>query len=255
MASTASPPNRNRDAISARQAEAIDTLSQDIAYHKRSRLHILRSLPWNRKWAYFRDQLLARTVAALAVIGIALYLAIQLLTPSVPPKLYVAVFGDVISTQDAQTLQQRVASAFDLPEGRDGGVRIDANFDMDDSGLNKLQSMLASDEIDIIIASPDDFSTLCGYGYLTDLNASLESKQVKELSDLFVTYAGFDDDDDADPDYNGSGKGAEAPFGLRLKTSTIWDTLESADSDAIIGLAQDSRNQDTARRFVSFLIP
>lgn len=106
--------------ISNRQAEVISTLAATNEYKGKSRITTLRELPWGRKWKYFRDQLLTRTAATVAIMCIVIYIAIQILTPTATPKLYVAVFNDAVSQQEAATLQSQVASKLDLPEGAQG---------------------------------------------------------------------------------------------------------------------------------------
>lgn len=95
--------------INSQQAEAISTLASANEYKGKSRIITLLELPWGRKWKYFRDQLLARSAAAVAIVCVVIYIAIQVLTPAVTPKLYVAVFNDAVSQQEAATLQSQVA--------------------------------------------------------------------------------------------------------------------------------------------------
>ena len=83
--------------INSQQAEAISTLASANEYKGKSRIITLLELPWGRKWKYFRDQLLARSAAAVAIVCVVIYIAIQVLTPAVTPKLYVAVFNDAVS--------------------------------------------------------------------------------------------------------------------------------------------------------------
>lgn len=182
---------------------------------------------------------------------IVIYIAIQILTPTATPKLYVAVFNDAVSQQEAATLQSQVASKLDLPEGRKGGVLIDTYFSSDENGISKLQTMIANHEIDVIVATPKTYKELSGYGYLTNLDSSLTESQRTTLSSDFVTLKGFKDSDD--PDYNGSGKGRAEPFGVSMTDFKRWSTLKSAKSDAIIGIVQESQNRSIAQQFIDYL--
>lgn len=246
-------PQRGGGTIDDRQAQAIRTLADISEYRGKSRLATLLALPRDQKWGYFRDQLLARVAAAIAAIIVVTYLAVQILTPTPAPQLYVAVINSALSEQDAATLQTSVSEALNLPEGREGGVAIDANFNLKESGLTKLQTMLSNDEIDAIIAAPDDFETLAGYGYMRSLSRSLTERQRKALSGAFADFRGFNDADDTDIDYDGSGKGGSKPYGLKLADAPAWTALRSADDTALIGLAQDSHNTGNAQRLVTFL--
>jgi hypothetical protein len=165
----------------------------------------------------------------------------------------VAVINGALGTQDATTLQAHAAKALNLPEGRAGGVTVDANFSLDETGLTKLQTMLSADEIDVIIANHKDFRTLAGYGYMRPLDTALTSEQHRTLGNVSVSFKGFDDSDGTSMDYDGSGKGQAHPYGLKLTHATQWSTLRSSCSTALAGFAQDSRNEANAQRFVSFI--
>ena len=143
--------------------------------------------------------------------------------------------------------------ALNLPEGRAGGVRIDTYFNLGTDGLDKLQTMLSSGDIDIIIAKPKDFNQLAGYGYCTPLDHALDATQQHQLAASYVSVNGFNDGHDDDMDYNGSGKGAAQPYGLSMADFPNWKSWHSASGKAIIGFAQDSRNTPTAREFLDYL--
>ena len=72
--------------INSQQAEAISTLASANEYKGKSRIITLLELPWGRKWKYFRDQLLARSAAAVAIVCVVIYIAIQVLTPARKPQ-------------------------------------------------------------------------------------------------------------------------------------------------------------------------
>jgi hypothetical protein len=220
---------------------------------RRSRLAILRALPWRGKWPYFRDQLLLKTVAGLTAIGIVVFLAVHIFAPTVRPRLYIAVIDGALSSQGAAALQSQTAQAFDLPEGRDGGVVIDASFNFDEGDLGKLQTLLSSGEVDAIIAPPKDFTALAGYGYFTALNTSLTASQRAESSSDWVRLRGYDDADSPDAFYDGSGKGPVRAYGVRLAHAKGWGALRPAQPDAMIGLAQSSKHLDTAQAFFDYL--
>lgn len=128
---------------------------------------------------------------------------------------------------------------------------IDTYFSSDENGISKLQTMIASHEIDVIVATPKTYKELSGYGYLTNLDSSLTKSQRTTLSSDFVTLKGFKDSDD--PDYNGSGKGRVEPFGVSMTDFKRWSTLKSAKSDAIIGIVQESQNRGIAQQFIDYL--
>lgn len=233
----------------------------ELADAGRSRLAILCALPAGQRWSYFRDQLMVRTLTALAGLAAVIFLAVQFALPSPKPALYVAVINGTIDTATASALQTGAATALNLPEGRESGVLVDDYFDLDKDGLAKLQTMLGNGEIDVIIADRDDFATLAGYGYMTDLDGTLTANQHTALAGSITEFAGFDDRDTDDPEYNGSGRGAAEPFGVNLTGFDQWrhTTGASTETDTAdagptyIGLAQESANRANAQRFIDYL--
>lgn len=236
-----------------REREAVSQLSQHNPYQRMSRIAILRSLPSDKQWEYFRQNLLAPIAAIVAGVLIAVLLLIHLLTPTPTPKLYVAVLNGALGSQDGSALQAATAKALNLPDGRAGGVSIDTYFNLDADGLTKLQTMLRAGDIDVIIAKPKDFQRVAGYGYCKPLNRVLSKTRQRQLAAAYVSANGFDDGHDDDMEYNGSGKGARQPFGLSMTDFRNWQSQHSATRDAVIAFAQDSRNTNIAVKFIDYL--
>ncbi|MFR0589653.1 hypothetical protein ACLUWG_06520 [Bifidobacterium apri] len=251
QAHTAEP--HTRLPLDDREREAVRQLSQHNPYQRMSRIAILRSLPSDKQWEYFRQNLLAPIAAIIAGVLIAILLIIHLLTPTPTPKLYVAVLNGALGSQDGSALQAATAKALNLPDGRAGGVSIDTYFNLDADGLTKLQTMLRAGDIDVIIAKPKDFQRVAGYGYCKPLNRVLSKTRQRQLAAAYVSANGFDDGHDDDMEYNGSGKGASQPFGLSMTDFRNWQSQHGATRDAVIAFAQDSRNTDTAVKFIDYL--
>lgn len=233
---------------------AVHDLAAQAAPLPRSRWHMFMSLQGAQRWRYFREQLALRTAAVLAALAVVIFLAVQLLTPKASPQLYVAIINADASDSSVSQWQNAVAEATGLPNGRNGGVFIDANFDLSEGGLTKLQTLLRNAQIDVIIAPHDAFATLAGYGYLTDLTQTLTDSQQASLKDAMVKFPGFDDSHEDDPDYDGSGKGAEEAFGISLTHAEHWDSsLIGSGSEDLVGLAQDSRHLTQSQQFIDYL--
>lgn len=236
-----------------REREAVRQLSQRNPYHNMSRIAILHSLPSDKQWEYFRQNLLAPIAAIVVGVLIAVLLLIHLLAPTPSPKLYVAVLNGALGSQDSSALQAATAKTLNLPDGRAGGVSIDTYFNLDADGLTKLQTMLRAGDIDVIIAKPKDFQRIAGYGYCKPLNRVLNKTRQRQLAAAYVSANGFDDGHDDDMEYNGSGKGARQPFGLSMTDFRNWQSQHGATRDAVIAFAQDSHNTTTAVKFIDYL--
>ncbi|MCI1634618.1 hypothetical protein [Bifidobacterium sp.] len=219
-----------------------------------SRLSILCSLPQHQRWNYFKDQLLKRCLVALAAVFTASFLLIHILTPAPAPKLYVAIINNALDTSQSKQLQQISAKALKLPQGRTGGITVSSHFDLTNDGLSKLQTMISSQEIDIVIADNARFSQLSGYGYFVSLPSLSQMKSTStHLSDNFMTFHGYDDSEHADAFYDGSGKGAKHKYGLNITQFAQWRKLATENNQAVLGITQNTRNPEEAREFIEFL--
>ena len=229
------------------QRQAVNVLSEAPEHAGESKLAVFRSLPARAKVMYFREHFLVPLLAAVIIIALLSFMVVKAVTPSTRPKLYAAVVDSAITTTEAQRLQQEFASEL----GQD--VNIDSYFDTTRDGLDKLQTMLSSEQIDVIIAPKTMFKQLAGYGYFSDLGTSLNAKQRSGLTGDLVQLRGYDDADDDDPDVSGSGKGVSKPYGLSLANAKTWNKLDSADSKALIGIAANTKNASTAKQVIDWL--
>lgn len=230
------------------QKQAVDALSMEPVHAGESKLAIFRSLPAKAKATYFREHFLAPLLGAAIVIALVAFIIVKATTPATRPKLYAAVIDDAITTTEAQQIQQRFSAALGQ------NVNIDSYFDTGKDGLSKLQTMLSSQQIDVIIAPQSEFKELAGYGYCSNLAASLNATQRSSLASSMVRLHGYSDAAaDRGPDASGSGKGTAKPYGLSLAQAKTWNTLDSADPKALIGIAANTRNADAAREFIDWL--
>ncbi|NMM96823.1 hypothetical protein G1C98_1559 [Bifidobacterium sp. DSM 109960] len=229
------------------QRQAVDALSVAPEHAGESKLTVFRSLPARAKLTYFREHFLVPLLAAIIVIALATFMIVKAATPATRPKLYAAVIDSAITTTEAQQLQK------DFSAKLGQSVNIDSYFDTSKDGLDKLQTMLSSKQIDVIIAPQSKFKQLAGYGYFRNLATSLNTTQRNSLKNDLVRLNGYDDADDDDPDVSGSGKGAAKPYGLSLAQAKTWNSFDGADSKALIGIAANTQNAGTAREFIDWL--
>jgi len=161
--------------------------------------------------------------------------------------LYAAVVDDALTTSEATNLQNELEDKLGV------SVIIDDYFDMDKDGLTKLQTMLSSKQIDVIIAPHKIFKQLAGYGYLTNLESTVSKSDNTKLDDATVQLKGFSDADDDGIDSSGTGKGASKSYGLKLSDATGWTSIADSDHSALIGIATGTKNTGTAQRFIDWL--
>ena len=142
--------------LTEEQQEAINTLASAPAYANESKLSIFRQLPWRKKLEYFREHFLIPVAAAAIIIALVTFLAVRFISPDARPALYAAVVDDALTTSEATNLQNELEDKLGV------SVIIDDYFDMDKDGLTKLQTMLSSKQMDVIIAPHKIFKQLAG---------------------------------------------------------------------------------------------
>ena len=233
--------------LTEEQQEAINTLASAPAYANESKLSIFRQLPWRKKLDYFREHFLIPVAAAAIIIALVTFLAVRFISPDARPALYAAVVDDALTTSEATNLQNELEDKLGV------SVIIDDYFDMDKDGLTKLQTMLSSKQIDVIIAPHKIFKQLAGYGYLTNLESTVSKSDNTKLDDATVQLKGFSDADDDGIDSSGTGKGASKSYGLKLSDAAGWTSIADSDHSALIGIATGTKNTGTAQRFIDWL--
>ena len=233
--------------LTKEQREAISTLASAPTYANESKLTIFRKLPWNKKSEYFREHFLMPVAAAAIVMALAAFLIVRFISPDARPALYAAVIDDALPTSEATNLQDKLEDQLGV------SVIIDDYFDMDKDGLTKLQTMLSSKQIDVIIAPHKTFRQLAGYGYLTNLGPTISKSDNSKLDGATIQLKGFSDADDDGIDSSGTGKGAARSYGLKLSDATGWTSIADSDRNALIGIATSTRNTNTAQRFIDWL--
>ena len=107
--------------------------------------------------------------------------------------------------------------------------------------------MISSEQIDVVIAPPQVFRELAGYGYFTNLKSTLPADEYGDLhayiEDSALSY---------DVDDSGTGKGKAEPYGLRLDDAKRWHDFATDDA-ALIGVVANTKQTDHAQRFIEYL--
>lgn len=233
--------------LTQRQKDAIGALASTSPYAGKSKIAILRELPWSKKISYFKEHFLVPLIAIAVIISFLSFLIARVTSPEHRPILYVAVLDNAMTTSEAVGLQNKLESKFD------DEVIVDDYFNMSKDGLTKLQTMLSSKQIDAIIAPRKTFVQLAGYGYLSNLETSFGQSNNAAIARSEVRLHGFNDADDEGFDSSGSGKGAKKSYGLELDGANQWNQSKDVDDSALIGIASGTHNNETARQFINWL--
>ncbi|ASW23317.1 hypothetical protein [Bifidobacterium pseudolongum] len=177
----------NTDRLTDSQREAIDTLTAAPQYAGASKLRIFMQLPAKHKAAYFREHFLVPCIAAVIVIALCTFVIVRIVSPRERPALYAAVVDSSLPLGEAAKLEQSTEHEL----GAD--VIVDDYFDTTKDGISKLQTMISSEQIDVVIAPPTVFKELASYGYFSNLHEALPATEYGQLHAYTQDFRGFDD--------------------------------------------------------------
>ncbi|MEE1295973.1 MAG: hypothetical protein UHD09_03810 [Bifidobacterium sp.] len=229
------------------QKAAVAELAQPPAHAGESKVRIFMQLPNRDKPEYFRQHFLVPLAAAAIAVALVAFVAVRVAARDERPALYAAVVDSTLPLGEAAKLQDAYAAKL----GQD--VVIDDYFDTAKDGLSKLQTMIANEQIDVVIAPPSTFAELASYGYLTDLKTALPAAQYGELHAYAQDFHGFDDSHVTDQiDQSGTGQGEALPYGLTLADAATWHAYASDDA-AMVGIVANTRQGGNAQAFIDYL--
>lgn len=235
------------DRLTESQRAAVDSLTQAPQYAGRSKLYVFAKLPMRQKATYFREHFLIPCIAAVIVIALCTFVIVRFVSPRERPALYAAVVDSTLPLGESTKPQEQYTKTL----GKD--VVIDDYFDTKKDGLSKLQTMISSEQIDVVIAPPQVFRELAGYGYFTNLKSTLPADEYGDLHAYVEDFHGFDDSALSDDVYDsGTGKGKAEPYGLRLDDAKRLHDFATDDA-ALIGVVANTKQTDNAQRFIEYL--
>lgn len=246
--------------LSKDQLSAVAELAKTNTYANQSKWQTLRQLPKGERFPYFVQHFLLGTVAVVAAIATVIGLVVFYLTRPPDTKLYVAGFGLAGQSQQLGDLQRDFAAAH--PDEDPRVFAIDATFVLtstaspsasssasdgtssiggaylDDSA--KLAAMMASGEINVVVATRPLFAELAQRNNVNDATAVLDRSRLASLGDAVVYL------DDLDP------SAAHTPVGLDLGRSATWKAHGLPDG-AMLGFGNVSKGVEWPLAFVDYL--
>lgn len=258
--------------LSKEQLSAVADLARTNTYANQSKWDTLRQLPKGERFPYFIQHFLLGVVAVVAAIAVVIGMIVFYLTRPPATKLYVASFGMAEYSQQMSDLQGAFTAAH--PEEDPRVFTIDTTFVLtstaspsasadasasasssasDSTGTSgsllggaylddsaKLAAMMASGEINTVIATRPLFAQMVDRNNINDASVVLDANRLAALDDA-VVYA---------DDLNASA--AHTPVGLDLGRSATWKAKGLPDG-AILGFGNVSQGTQWPLAFVDFL--
>ncbi len=196
-----------------------------------------------RKWSYFVDYYLLKTVIILAAASLAAFIIIRVVSGGDSYKFCTAVIGVTLDSAQSQYLSDTELAALSSAQGVEADkddILTDSDFSLQSDGLNKLQVMLSNGAVDLIITDEDSFRLLAGYGYFLDLGTVLDDEGMSLAEGLTVSAAGYLDDDNLGFEDTETGKGPSEPYGI------MFSSDGGQEDNLVVAIAASTENTEAA---------
>lgn len=209
----------------------------------------IRNMPFGERVQYFFQYYALYVVITVAIVSIIALLLYHFLKPSEVTSLYVAIYNQAWSEESKADLEKTLRKKAGIDKS--ANVYIDDSFFDGQQGLDKLQVYLANKQIDLIIASKEDYKTLAGFGFYKDLEQVSGIPEV--FKDKFVGARGYLDTDEISLDDHETGKGEELFYGMELAKNPWNQIEEQKNQSVVVSIAVDAPNEKNAVSFMEIL--
>jgi len=208
----------------------------------------LRDMTFKEKVIYFNDYYRFKSIAILAILSFAIYVAYSILVPKPETILYAAVINYALTEESALTLQSDFGQHLEINPKKEE-LMIDTSFFLggkDDaaeyshSSEQKLGTYFFAGEIDVIIAPESNFAKYTNYGYFDKLSDQLPTDLFSSLADSFYSS---DTEDDS----------SVSAYGIYLDGATIYDNQGEIIDRPVLGIVANSKYKPNAIELIRYL--
>lgn len=211
-----------------------------------------KTLSKEQKLIYFKDYYLVKTICILVAVALIVYVCFNLLHKK-ETSLYVACIDEALQEKEVKKLEQQLEEAL----GNDGNhtlVMIDDSFYTSEDGIHKLEVLLSSKQIDLIIADEETFKQLAAYGFMQDLSQVMDKTTLEENKEKLIYTAGYKDNDEISFEDKETGQGEVLPYGLRIEKNAEYSELAGSLEHPVIGCAGNTQRQENAKKILSLIM-
>lgn len=231
-----------------------DTVLDDSAeiYQQRKELtekQKLSTMPLKEKLIYFNNYYRNKTIAIIAIMGFIIYIVYTVFSHKTDIILYTAAINDTIDSETATTLQNNFSDYLEI-DSKTKEVFLDTSMTIGNvdavgghalENEQKLVTLLAASQIDIMIAPKSLFTKYAAGGYLMKLSDQLTTDICTYLADSF---------------YYSQPKGTltNGAYGIYISNSSIYqNSNHSIEDPPVLGIVVNSKHKDAAAEFIKFI--
>lgn len=206
-----------------------------------------------QKWQYFKDYYLFHALLVAFATALALFLFWHFLKPREDYALYVSVIDESLDHLKKKQLQTECEKALNASEDKKI-VMIDDSFYSSNNGIEKLQIYLRNEQVDIIIANEEEFRLLAGYGYMQNLEETLDIQSAELYKKYFFYAPGYHDSEEVSFVDRESGRGPAEAYGIDISKSSLYNSLGGKLRKPVLGIAVGAENPGNGVVFLNELM-
>lgn len=206
-----------------------------------------KDLSFKDKIQYFKDYYLKIVLAFLFCGGCILWAALAIISPKEKNILSVVVINDYLDLDKSDTLVTDFGEYLGINKAKEK-IKFDSDYYFREAQLGndvvgtaaKIDSLLYTKQIDIIITDAKQFNKYASSGYFVNLMDYLPTDLYTDFSNSYY-YSSVKDS----KEFN--------PYGIHLTNCEKYENLGTTLDDPILGIVANSNFKDNSAEFIRYL--
>ncbi len=199
-----------------------------------------------QRLAYFADYYLLKcVVVALACVAV-VYMAWTVLKPKKEQIVSMAVVRHTLVPEEKDRWEQQLAELLQIDPGKEE-IHIDDSFSDSYESEMKLQAYVMSQEMDLLITDEEQFKQYAQNGFFVDLSEFVPDFCAQNEESLFWTDGYVEDGSDTKSDGSEANHADSKPYGIRVTDCKDFKNAWQEDTEAVLGVIQNSNRQENAK--------
>lgn len=210
-----------------------------------------KDMTWKQRLEYFKDYYLFQTVCIMIAIAVGLLLIWHFLIRDNEVSLYVAVLNETLEAEKKESLQEELGRALGIESEK---IIIDDAFLLENDGLSKLEIYMRNCQIDVLIAGQEDYESLCGFGFMKDLQQVFDETVMEIYEEQIVYAAGYLDREEISFEDYETGQGEIRAYGFGSSEMDHYGMIRNLQQNPVIGIAESTKHEALAVKCVTWLL-
>lgn len=208
---------------------------------EKSELRKWKEMNASERRQYFLDYYLLKCGIVVALLGLFVYLACNILRPQKTVVLFTAIMEHTLEPAEKENLSQQMAQLF-ITDADSQEIRLDDSFPNGYESQIKLQAYLTAQELDLVIAKENTFVELAKSGCFEDLNLLMPAF-AKENENLLYWTNGYSEED---PDNEKQEANYQA-YGVHIIDCPAFENSLQSDTKFILGIIKTGPQKENAK--------